>query len=196
MVTTAVSPTTQIVLDHWTVDLLDRMPQVNGERYEIIDGALYVTRHPHSRHQMTCDNIIIALGVWGQQTGIGRTIQAPGLVYANDQAVIPDLVWVRRERLATIFDESGHLRESPDLVVEVLSASKADTERDREKKLTLYSRQGVPEYWIVDWRAETIEVYRRNEQVLVLIATLHRDATLSSPLLPGFSCVVARFFEI
>lgn len=184
------------VLTHWTGDLLKQLPQVVGERYEVIDGELYVTKHLHGRYQATCDNIIIALGVWSQQTRLGRTYQAPSLVYADDQAVAPDLVWVRADRLATIFDESGHFRESPDLVIEILSASKADAEHDREKKLALYSRQNLPEYWIVDWRAENVEIYRHNAQALVLIATLQSAATITSPLLPGFSCVVGQFFVI
>ncbi|MBC8159762.1 MAG: Uma2 family endonuclease [Roseiflexaceae bacterium] len=198
MVTTVVAPTidtVDTVLSHWTTDLLQKLPHIAGERYEIIDGELYVTRRPHSQHQLILMNIVVELGTWSRQTNIGRTIPEPGLVYADDQAVVPDLVWVRREHLATIFDESGHLRESPDLVVEILSASKADAERDREKKLALYSRQQVPEYWIVDWRAQTVEIYRHDQQQLVPIATLQSAATLTSPLLSGFSCAVSRFFE-
>lgn len=184
------------VLTHWTGELLKQLPQVVGERYEVIDGELYVTKQPHGRHQATCDNIIIALGVWSQQTRLGRTYQAPGLVYADDQAVAPDLVWVKAERIAAIFDDTGHFQESPDLVIEITSASKADIERDREKKLALYSRQNVPEYWIVDWRAETVDVYRHDAETLILVETLHRTASITSPLLPGFSCVVGQFFTL
>lgn len=181
---------------HWTAELLDQLPQVVGERYEIIDGELYVTRRPHSKHQLVLASLVFELEHWNRQTSLGRTIPEPGLVYADTQAVAPDLVWVRRERLATIFDQSGHLHESPDLVIEIVSASKADSERDREKKLALYSRYVVPEYWIVDWQAESVEIYRRNQQSLVLIATLQSAATLTSPLLPGFACAVGRFFEV
>jgi Uma2 family endonuclease len=47
------------------------------------------------------------------------------------------------------------------------------------------------EYWIVDWRSRQVEVYRREDLVLRLVATLHPVDTLTSPLLPGFTCEVA-----
>src|SRR5215210_3431117 len=124
---------------YWTTDALEAMPQIEGERYEIIDGELYVTTQPHLRHQTTCDNIIIELGIWSLKTGLGRTIQAPGVVYAKDEAVAPDIVWVGKERLASLLNPDGKLHDSPDLVIEVLSPGKANEERDREKKLDLYS---------------------------------------------------------
>jgi Uma2 family endonuclease len=66
--------------------------------------------------------------------------------------------------------------------------------RDREVKLKLYSSRGVREYWIVDWKLQQIEVYRREQANLKLIATLFGNDILSSPLLPGFSCVIAQLF--
>ncbi|HXV82521.1 MAG TPA: Uma2 family endonuclease, partial [Candidatus Binatia bacterium] len=66
--------------------------------------------------------------------------------------------------------------------------------RDREAKLKLYSRRDIVEYWIVDWRAQQIEVYRREELDLRLAATLYATDRLESPLLPGFACQVATLF--
>lgn len=47
-------------------------------------------------------------------------------------------------------------------------------------------RFGVREYWIVDWRHDTIEVNRYGEGVRELSGTLLAEDTLTSPLLPGF----------
>jgi len=184
------------ILTRWTVDLLKKMPHIEGERYEIIDGELYVTTQPHGRHQATSDNIITELGIWGRQTGLGRTFGAPGLIYAKDEAVAPDIVWVSRSRLANILGSDGKLHDSPDLVIEILSPGKANEERDCEKKLDLYSRRGVQEYWIADWRAVTVEIYRREEGELRLAQTLRAGDELTSPLLPGFTCVIDRLFEL
>jgi Uma2 family endonuclease len=60
----------------------------------------------------------------------------------------------------------------------------------------LYSRREVPEYWIVDWRAETVDMYRREEGQLQLVQTLKSGDQITSPLLPGFACPVERFFEL
>jgi Uma2 family endonuclease len=45
--------------------------------------------------------------------------------------------------------------------------------------------------WIVDWRIQQVEVYRREELALRLVATLYRTDVRQSPLLPGFACEVA-----
>ncbi|GAB4214061.1 MAG: Uma2 family endonuclease [Roseiflexaceae bacterium] len=184
------------IITRWTTDAVEQMPRVEGERYEIIDGELHVTTQPHIRHQATCDNIIIELGNWSRTSGLGRTFQAPGIVFSPVEAVAPDVVWISKARLATLLGPEGKFHGSPDLVVEVLSPGKANEERDREKKLELYGRHGVPEYWIADWRACTVEVYRRAEDTLALAQTLRASDTLTSPLLPGFTCAIDRFFEL
>lgn len=58
------------------------------------------------------------------------------------------------------------------MVVEVLSPSSEQERRNREAKLKLYLLRGVREYSIVDWQLEQVEVYRRENAALVLIATL------------------------
>lgn len=188
--------TRSTILTRWTTDLVEQMPHIEGERYEIIDGELYVTTQPHARHQATCSNICFELTTWGRATGLGRALPAPGLVYAADEAVAPDVVWVSRARLSNILDPDGKLHESPELVIEVLSPGKANEERDREKKLALYSRRGVLEYWIADWRKATLEVYRREQDTLQFVQTLRTGDELTSPLLPGFACPIDRFFEL
>jgi Uma2 family endonuclease len=92
-------------------------------------------------------------------------------------------------------DKAGHLHVAPELVVEVLSPGKPNAHRDREKKLNLYSRRGVQEYWLVDWQLRQVEVYRRNVSGLPLFETLHGADDLETSLLPGFSCPVRNLFE-
>ena len=166
----------------------------NDKRYEIIDGELYVSRQPHWHHQRTCGKIFAVLDAWSMQTGAGEANLAPGVIFAEDDDVAPDVVWISRARQATALGPGGHLHAAPELVVEVLSPGSTNERRDREVKLKLYSRRGVLEYWIVDWQARQVEVYRREELALRLVVTLYATDTLTSPLLPGFACGVARLF--
>lgn len=104
------------------------------------------------------------------------------------------MVWVSKTRLIHIEDESGHLISAPELIIEVLSPGKQNEDRDKEAKLKLYSVQGVQEYWIVDRFTQQIAVYRREKAELVLVTTLFKEDKITSPLLPSFSCFIARFF--
>ena len=169
----------------WTSADLERLPD-DGKRYEIIDGDLYVSKQPKYHHQVTCAKFVVSLGKWDDAARIGSISIAPGLVFSDDDDIVPDVAWTSRARLSAILDERGHLRAAPDLVIEVLSPGSTNESRDRETKLKLYSRRGVFEYWIADWRARQVEVHRRSDGALQLAATLREGDALTSPLLPGY----------
>ncbi len=175
---------------------LELLPdRLDDTRYEIIDGELYVAKQPGWNHQIVNGRILVALNVWGRETRAGQAAVAPGVVFAEDDGVAPDVAWISRPRMAGAFDEAGHLRIAPDLIAEVLSPGQTNEERDREAKLKLYSRRGVREYWIVDWRSRRVEVYRRSDAQLHLVETLGEDDVLRSPLLPGFGLPLRELFE-
>ncbi|HAG80603.1 MAG TPA: hypothetical protein DCL61_05400 [Cyanobacteria bacterium UBA12227] len=178
----------------WTTADLELFPD-DGKRYEIIDGELFVTRAPDWKHQEVCVKVATQLEIWSTQANNGRTAICPGMIFTDADNVIPDVVWASNERLAEILDEAGHLIGAPELVVEVLSPGAVQERRDRELKLKLYSVQGVREYWICDRQPIKVEVYRRENGILKLAATLFKEDNLTSPLLPEFSCPVASLFR-
>lgn len=178
----------------WTTADLELFPD-DGKRYEIVDGDLFVTRAPHWKHQEVCVKIATQLELWSSQTGLGKAAFGPGIIFTEADNVIPDVVWASNERLAELLDEAGHLTGAPELVVEVLSPGEAHERRDRQLKLKLYSVQGVQEYWIFDREQQKVEVYRRENAVLKLAATLFKEDNIASPLLPGFSCPVELLFS-
>ena len=169
----------------WTSADLDALPE-DGSRYEIIDGELFVSTQPHFYHQHVCGKVYWTLENWNYKTNLGQAIFAPGLIFANDDDVVPDVAWLSKQRLSVALGDDGKLHSAPDLVVEVLSPGSTNLRRDREAKLKLYSRRGVLEYWIVDCRAQSLEIYRRLNAHLGLFATLTSGDLLESPLLPGF----------
>jgi Uma2 family endonuclease len=180
----------------WTIRDLAAMPDDGGwKRYEIIDGELFLTRAPHIRHQGVAGKVHVRLETWSEATGMGNAFQTPGVIFSSTDAVIPDVVWISRERLANGIDEAGHLIVAPELMIEVLSPGELNEQRDKEVKLKLYSLHGVQEYWIVNWQLKTLEIYRRNQAHLHLVATLLEADTLASPLLPGFSTPMAQIFQ-
>ncbi|HEX4951005.1 MAG TPA: Uma2 family endonuclease [Blastocatellia bacterium] len=177
----------------WTSADLETLPD-DGKRYEIIDGELFMSRSPHYEHQRACTRIGRKLDDWCEQIRLGEAVIGPGIIFADDDDVIPDVAWVSREQRDQLLDAEGHFRGAPELVIEVLSFTGSNARRDREAKLKLYSRRGVEEYWIVDWILRQVEIFRQGDLALELVATLSSSDTLQSPLLPGFSCQVKDIF--
>lgn len=177
----------------WTSANLKSLPD-DGNRYEIIDGELHMSRQPHYYHQLVCSKLVGKLESWDEKSALGEVVFAPGIIFADDDDVAPDVVWTSNKRLSSVLAEDGKLHDAPELVIEVLSPGSANERRDREAKLQLYSRRGVSEYWIIDWRLRSIDVYRRDQAQLHYVATLFETDKLESPLLPGFSCLVVLLF--
>jgi len=176
-----------------TVADLETLPTpLDDTRYELIDGVLYVSTQPHPGHQFAAAAITIDIGSWTRQTNPGYVLTAPGVRFSEHDAVAPDVVWIRRTDMP-LHDATGKIRYAPDLVVEVLSPGMTNTRRDRNLKLKLYSQHGVKEYWLLDWRRARLDIYRPAppKPGLVLVATLGRVDTVTSPLLPGFAARVA-----
>lgn len=178
----------------WTVADLELLPD-NGNRYEIVDGELLMTRAPRWSHQKVANNICTALNNWSEGSSLGEATTAPGILFSDVDNVIPDVVWASYDRLEVLLDEAEHLTGAPELVVEVLSPGEKNERRDREVKLKLYGSQGVLEYWIVDKRLHPVQVYRRQQSVLKLARTVLANEEITSPLLPGFTHLVSRFFR-
>ena len=140
---------------------VQQMPD-DGNRYEAIEGDLYMTPAPTFRHQLVSWRLSRALDRFLFEAGHGLVLCAPfGVEFpATDEGVQPDILFVSGER-REIIAEAGIVG-APDLVMEILSPSTAG--RDRSIKLRLYERQGVREYWIVDPDENVVDVWRFGEE--------------------------------
>jgi Uma2 family endonuclease len=177
----------------WTSRDLETLPD-NGKLYEVIEGELYVSKQPHLNHQIVGTNIVGLLKAWSAQNHLGVAIFTPGIIFADDDDVVPDAVWISHQRLASALEPDGKLHSAPELVVEVLSPGDINERRDRETKLKLYSRRGALEYWIINWRTRQIEVFRREETTLKQVNIVYEHDALQSPFLPGFHCQAREVF--
>jgi Uma2 family endonuclease len=176
-----------------TVDDLDAMPE-DGNRYEVIEGELFVSRAPGLPHQLVITNIIGCFLKYLDGNPIGRIVTTPGLILSRFSGVIPDLVFYSHARGDEII-WNERLNAAPEIVIEILSAGRENISRDRVTKRQLYAKHGVSEYWIVDSENRSIEIYRLNGPSLDLAALLRNDDEITSPVLPGFSCPLAKIFE-
>jgi Uma2 family endonuclease len=173
------------------------MPE-DGKRHELIDGEHFVTPSPTLRHQLVLGHLHLDLAGYVEANGLGQAFFAPLDVILSDHDVVePDLLFVSTERLERIGRPYVHA--APDLVVEVLSP--ATWKIDATKKLRLYEKFGVAEYWMIDPDREWVEVYRAGSgglQGLHQAARLVKergDGPLTSPLFPDFVLQLDRLFR-
>ncbi len=142
------------------------------QRWEIIEGRAYAMTGPRRIHQQVSGEIFrqIAnhlLNAKCQVYAAPFDVRLPKSDEADDDietVVQPDIVVVCD---STKLDDAG-CRGAPDLIMEVLSPSTAG--KDQVKKLELYEKHGVREYWIID----------PTEQV-ALLRTLDDDESFSAP---------------
>lgn len=125
----------------FTVADLEAMPD-DGNRYELIDGALIVSPAPSWEHQEMSATLYVDLRASCPRAL--RVMIAPFAVQtAYDSEVQPDVLVTRYTDL-----RSKHLPVAPLLVVETLSRSTALM--DRNTKRAHYARMGVRSYWLLD----------------------------------------------
>jgi len=168
-----------------------RLPN-DGKRYEIIEGELFVTPSPFRPHQRAVTRLTRHLSTYVEENDLGEVFVAPfDVVFSRFDVVEPDLLYVSKGRHSVLTEKN--VQGAPDLVVEVLSPSTAET--DRTIKLKLYARYGVQEYWIIDPYGPSAEIYRRQKKGFEPAKTLGDTDSLTSPLFPGFSLPLKHLVE-
>ena len=173
-----------------TYDQLCLLPD-DRQRHELFDGELIVTPAPRPRHQRILGRLHSKLTAWIEAHSLGEVFLAPLDVLFDEHTVLePDILFIRQSRLDIIGEEA--IQGAPDLVVEILSPS--TFYYDLRKKMAVYSRFGVREYWIVDPEMQTIELHRLTDKGLQLDRRFSSPETFQSPLLPGFEMLVSSIF--
>ncbi|MEO5814671.1 MAG: Uma2 family endonuclease [Gemmatimonadaceae bacterium] len=144
----------------WTVDMLDAMPD-DGQRYEVIDGELFVTPAPAERHQLVALRLALLLDLYLGQRGVGRVLMAPADVRRGDRTnnrVQPDVLVVR----LTEGKRPPYPYELHDLLLAVEVSSPTNPLLDYQVKRDIYLRERVGEYWIVNPDARNVSRWREH----------------------------------
>lgn len=158
----------------YTADDLADTPD-DGNRYEVIDGVLYVTPAPLLPHQRAVVELIVLLQPYARAIGL-ELFAAPSGVRASDVSEVqPDVHVVDPGRLDP--DEERFFP-MPTLMLAVEVLSRSTRHRDRGVKRDLYLGNGVAEYWTVDLSRRAVEVWRPG----VAEADAHSDTHTWQPL--------------
>jgi len=177
----------------WTVDDLDLLPD-DGNRYEIIDGELFVTPAPIYMHQRAQMQLISRMLGYVETLDL-ELLAAPTAVRASEfTEVQPDLLVLYRSPPDAL---EARWVPMPTLALAVEILSPSTRQRDRGLKRRTYLAKGVAEYWIMDLKRRCVEVWRAGaESAAVVTATLTwQPREPQAPLLVDFGEFFARIFD-
>ncbi|HKS09005.1 MAG TPA: Uma2 family endonuclease [Pyrinomonadaceae bacterium] len=167
----------------------------DGNHYELIEGELFVS-YPHDLpHQLIRTNVSFAIGQYLEQNPIGIVVPEVGVIFSDYDSVIPDTVFVSRERWDTIVD-GEYFVAAPDLVIEIVSSGSENRARDLKIKRKLYGKFGVQEYWAVDLENRSVFIFRLEGKILKEVSLLTNDDRITSPLFPGLDLQLSEVFQL
>jgi Uma2 family endonuclease len=172
---------------------LEALPE--GLTAEIIDDRLYTEPRPAMAHAVAASNLGAELiGPYSRGRG------GPGGWWILDEpevhfvrkteVVVPDLAGWRRERVPAL-PRGEHLGIAPDWICEILSPSTRS--KDRDIKMPLFARYGVPYVWLLDPQTYSLETYELRGAELALTGTFGPDA---APAAAPFEAARFRIMDL
>ncbi len=149
-------------------------------RYELIDGEVFMLASPSYAHQTAIAEIFNQLYNWFKGKKC-RPLTSPFDVTLikgedNKNVVQPDIIVICDTETV---DEKGKYKGVPTLVVEVLSPS--SKKHDMLRKLDLYMKTGIREFWLVDTQKKAIYIYNfENKTIIDYTSFLYNDSVKST----------------
>jgi Uma2 family endonuclease len=164
----------------------------DGNRYEVIDGGLYVTPPPLVIHQFGLGRLYVRLANHINDDDLGIILPAPvGVKLDDENGLQPDLLFISNAR-RHIISERG-VEWAPDLVVEVISPSTES--RDRGIKKRRYAAAGVPRYWMLLPREKALEAYELGEDDYQLVGMFGPGSIFRPALFPGLEIPIDEIWR-
>jgi len=168
------------------------------EMVELIRGKIFkMTPAPSASHQRVSRELLVQIADFlkGKKCEVftapfdvvlpveGKSFEASDRVVQPDICVICD---------ASKIKEQGCFG-APDWIIEILSPHTA--KKDLQDKFSLYEESGVREYWIVEPRNQTVEVFVLVENNYHRVQTYVHEDFVSSSTLKGLKVSLGQVFE-
>ncbi len=161
---------------------------------ELIDGALVEVEMPSKWHEHIVSTLAAHLLFWARKNKRGRVLSSGYRVRIDDhRGVMPDVQLLAEETYRRA-DPKGLENGHPELVVEVISPTSRT--HDRVLKLEWYRKIGVPQYWIIDPEARTLEhlVLQPGGHYLI-VESLAGNATFRPSSFEGFELNLEELWD-
>jgi Uma2 family endonuclease len=123
----------------------------DGNRYELLEGEIYAM--PQERSEHSVHKVYTARSLYRLPLSDSWHIRVGSPLLIGNSEPIPDVAIVAGS-------PNDYWEKHPTTALLIIEISKTTLEFDREKKLPLYARAGVPECWILNLQERVLEVYR------------------------------------
>jgi Uma2 family endonuclease len=177
-----------------TFEEFREMTRSSEERYELIDGEVYLLTAPQIAHQYSVTEILAQFYPWCKERKC-MVFTAPNNITlvrrpGNINVVQPDLMVICD--LEESLSEDGYYKGVPALIVEIISESTRS--KDLVKKLDLYMGCGVQEYWVVNPLNREVTVYLFRDHEIGDSKTYRQEEIALSGIFPGLAIAVNNLF--
>jgi Uma2 family endonuclease len=170
------------------------LSQNSDERYEYIDGEIYLLASPKTMHQRALTEILVIFYNWFQGKECTPMVAPYDITLKRNpediNVVQPDVMVICD--LEENLDENDYYKGVPSLLVEILSAGTRS--KDLIKKLDLYMSCGVREYWIVNPLNKEVSVYLFEDRNISDNITYRKSETAQSYIFAGLSAKLEQIF--
>ena len=164
-------------------------------RMEFINGEIFLLASPGTYHQEISGNLHLILAHYLQDKKC-KVFYAPFDVHFDKKGfkepdvMQPDLLITCDHEHSV--NEKGRYMGTPSLVVEILSPSTKS--KDMVDKLNSYMLSGVREYWIVDPKAKSIQLYGFMDREIDVFQSFKVPDILKSYYFEGLEVNLAEIF--
>ena len=181
----------KLVLDQRIYTYNDYKNLPEGAPYQLIGGSLVMTPSPEVYHQDISGKLAYKMRGFVIKNKLGFLYYAPIDVKLSKYNVFqPDVIFIRKKNKKII--GLKNICGAPDVVIEILSPSTAYY--DLREKFRVYEKYGVKEYWIVDPKVKSIEIYENHKNKFLLNNSAEVTGKVSSGILKGFTVSLKEIF--
>jgi Uma2 family endonuclease len=166
--------------DHW------------NRRIEFTDGRVEFLSWPTTVHETFTQFLFLALYQFVDQRTLGEVFSNGIRLRIRPRKVrLPDVIFLHRDHFHA---RHNRVWDGADLVMEVVSDSPGDRQRDYEEKLVDYAEAKVAKYWIIDPERQVAIVHQLAGSSYSQPREYVRGQTAISALLEGFGVDVGSLF--
>lgn len=131
-----------------------------GDKWEFINGKIIMHSPAKDKHTEARQKLSMLLQIYVSVNDLGQVKDETALVALTRNDYLPDIMFFSKESSSN-FNPNTWKYPIPDLIIEVLSDSTANTDRGIKKED--YAAHGAREYWLVDPDLQSVEQYLLDE---------------------------------